>query len=94
MPNVCHVPAVCSARYTVLSVGRMAELGSPVSSPFPLAIYSLSLRLAQKAQYWDPSVIPEDWHMYFRCIFADQVYNYTVSKVPLQGRFIVHIVGH
>jgi len=72
MPNVCHVPAICSTRYTVLSVGRMAELGSPVSSPFPLAIYSLSLRLAQKAAYWDPSVIPEDWHMYFRCIFADQ----------------------
>eukprot|EP00802_Teleaulax_amphioxeia_P009869 Tamp_09891.p1 GENE.Tamp_09891~~Tamp_09891.p1 ORF type:complete len:620 (+),score=148.31 Tamp_09891:79-1938(+) len=71
MPNVCHVPAICSTRYTVLSVGRMAELGSPVSSPFPLAIYSLSLRLAQKAQYWDPAVIPEDWHMYFRCIFAD-----------------------
>jgi cellulose synthase/poly-beta-1,6-N-acetylglucosamine synthase-like glycosyltransferase len=72
MPNVCHVPAICSARYTVLSVGRLGEVGSPLSSPFPLAIYSLSLRLAQKAAYWDPSVIPEDWHMYFRCVFADQ----------------------
>ena len=50
----------------------MAELGNPLSSPFPLAIYSLSLRLAEKAAYWDPSVIPEDWHMYFRCMFADQ----------------------
>jgi cellulose synthase/poly-beta-1,6-N-acetylglucosamine synthase-like glycosyltransferase len=67
-----HVPAICSARYTVLSVGRMAEMGSPVSDPFPLAIYSISLRLAMKAAYWDPSVIPEDWHMYFRCVFADQ----------------------
>lgn len=27
---------------------------------------------ATKAAYWDPSVIPEDWHMYFRCVFADQ----------------------
>ena len=72
MPNACHVPAICSTRYTVLSLGRMAELGNPLSSPFPLAIYSLSLRLAEKAAYWDPSVIPEDWHMYFRCMFADQ----------------------
>ncbi|EKX46763.1 hypothetical protein GUITHDRAFT_107536 [Guillardia theta CCMP2712] len=71
MPNVCHVPGICSTRYTVLSIGRMAELGCPISNPFPLAIYSLPLRLAERACYWDPSVIPEDWHMYFRCVFAD-----------------------
>jgi len=45
-----------------------------VLSPFqfPLAIYSLSLVLAKKAAFWDPTVIPEDWHMYFRCQFAEQ----------------------
>ena len=34
----------------------MAELGNPLASPFPLAIYSLPLRLAQQACYWDPKV--------------------------------------
>jgi len=72
LPNVNQVPAVCATRYTVLSVGRMAEMGNPLLSPFPLAIYSLSLRLAKKAAFWDPTVIPEDWHMYFRCMYADE----------------------
>jgi hypothetical protein len=71
MPNIMDVPGICSARFTVLTVGRMAELGNPLASPFPLAIYALPLRLAQQACYWDPKVIPEDWHMYFRCVYAD-----------------------
>jgi len=71
MPNINVVPGVCSARYTALSIGRMAELGDPIKNPFPLAIYSVPLKLAMTAKYWDPSVIPEDWHMYFRCVFAD-----------------------
>jgi len=72
MPNIHEVPGVCSSRYTFLSLARLAEMGCPVSTPFPLAIYSLSLVLAKKAAFWDPTVIPEDWHMYFRCQFADQ----------------------
>ncbi|KAJ1465438.1 hypothetical protein T484DRAFT_1864768 [Baffinella frigidus] len=54
MPNVNDIPGVCSARFTVLTIGRMAEMGSPVTTPFPLAIYSISLRLAQRAHFWDP----------------------------------------
>ena len=72
MPNVYAVPGVCDTRYTVLSVGRMSEMSNPLVTPFPLAIYSLPMRLAAKAEYWDPYVIPEDWHMYFRCMFADE----------------------
>lgn len=72
MPNVNAVPGICSARYTALSIGRMAELGNPLASPFPLAVYSVPLKLATTAKYWDPTVIPEDWHMYFRCVFADK----------------------
>lgn len=71
MPNIHEVPAVCSTRYTFLSIARLAEMGCPLSTPFPLAIYSLSLVLAKKACFWDPTVIPEDWHMYFRCTYAD-----------------------
>uniref|UniRef100_A0A0C3SH77 Uncharacterized protein n=2 Tax=Guillardia theta (strain CCMP2712) TaxID=905079 RepID=A0A0C3SH77_GUITC len=31
-----------------------------------------ALRRAWQAKFWDPTVIPEDWHMYFRCSMADQ----------------------
>ncbi|EKX31016.1 hypothetical protein GUITHDRAFT_122779 [Guillardia theta CCMP2712] len=72
MPNVLQVPAICGTRYTALSIARMAEMASPVTNPFPIAIYSLSLPLAKQAKFWDPTVIPEDWHMYFRCSMADQ----------------------
>ena len=33
--NVMHVPGICNALYTMLSIGRMAEMGSPVSNPEP-----------------------------------------------------------
>jgi len=72
MPNVLQVPAICGTRYTVMSIARVAEMASPVTNPFPIAIYSLSLPLAKQAKFWDPTVIPEDWHMYFRCSMADQ----------------------
>lgn len=32
--------------------------------------YSLSFRLLDKINYWDPDVIPEDWHMFFKAFFA------------------------
>ena len=54
---VCMCACVCvCVCVQVLTVGRMAELGNPLASPFPLAIYSLPLRLAQQACYWDPKV--------------------------------------
>ena len=64
----CAAPVVCGicvvkylpltllqVRYTFLSLARLAEMGCPFSSPFPLAIYSLSLVLAKKACFWDPT---------------------------------------
>ena len=48
MPNVLQVPAICGTRYTALSIARMAEMASPVTNPFPIAIYSLSLPLAKQ----------------------------------------------
>lgn len=32
--------------------------------------YSLSYRLLEKVDFWDPDVIPEDWHMFFKAFFA------------------------
>jgi len=32
--------------------------------------YSLSFRLLDRVDYWDPDVIPEDWHMFFKAFFT------------------------
>ena len=37
---------------------------------FPQSTYSLSLQMADDVGYWDPDVIPEDWHMFLKCFFT------------------------
>mmetsp|Transcript_23783 Transcript_23783/g.64042 ORF Transcript_23783/g.64042 Transcript_23783/m.64042 type:complete len:278 (+) Transcript_23783:1096-1929(+) len=69
-PNVHDVPMLCGVRYTLLSVGFLGQLCNPFAYSLPFAVYSLSLNLALEASYWDPAVIPEDWHMYLRCFYA------------------------
>ncbi|HKZ50132.1 MAG TPA: hypothetical protein VJ256_00005 [Dehalococcoidia bacterium] len=36
---------------------------------FPQSTYSLSLRMAHDAGYWDTDIVPEDWHMFLKCFF-------------------------
>lgn len=68
LPNSAHLPVLCSVRYMLLTIGYLGQLASTASptGPFPLSVYSLSARLADEVDYWDPSVVPEDWHMFFR----------------------------
>ena len=47
-----------------------SELADPLTIDLPLSTYSLSLKLADEAGYWDGAVISEDWHMFLRCLFA------------------------
>lgn len=69
-PNSDEVPALCSIRYSLLSVGFLGQLANPVHFRLPFAVYSMALDLAMEAGYWDPAVIPEDWHMFLRCFYA------------------------
>mmetsp|Transcript_112093 Transcript_112093/g.317102 ORF Transcript_112093/g.317102 Transcript_112093/m.317102 type:complete len:661 (-) Transcript_112093:233-2215(-) len=71
LPNSHSLPALCSVRYTLLTLGYLGQLCNPVSpmGPFPLSVYSMSAKLAHDADYWDPEVVPEDWHMFFRANF-------------------------
>lgn len=81
-PNIGDVPVLCSVRYTLLSVGFLGELTNPLAYSLPFAVYSISLRLAVEASFWDPAVIPEDWHMYLRCFYA------TKGKVTVQPLYL------
>ena len=69
-PNCDQVPTLCSVRYALLSVGFLGQMSNPLHYRLPFAVYSLALDLAVEAHYWDPSVIPEDWHMFLRCFYA------------------------
>lgn len=69
-PNSDEVPVLCAVRYALLSVGFLGQLANPLHYRLPFANYSLSLDLAHEAGYWDPAVIPEDWHMFLRCFYA------------------------
>jgi hypothetical protein len=59
-----------------------SELADPLTIDLPLSTYSLSLKLADEAGYWDGAVIAEDWHMFLRCLFA------TGGKVSLRPIFL------
>jgi len=69
-PNLVEVPVLCRVRYAIISVGFVGLLANPLAYTFPFSCYSLSLDLALEADFWDPAVIPEDWHMYLRCFYA------------------------
>jgi len=59
-----------------------SELADPLAIDLPLSTYSLSLKLADEAGYWDGAVISEDWHMFLRCLFA------TGGEVSLRPIFL------
>lgn len=79
-PNISEVPIICHARFVLLSITFLGSLVNPLQLSFPFSTYSLSLRLALRATYWDPTIIPEDWHMYLRCFYAVEG---DVSVVPI-----------
>jgi len=68
LPNSYALPALSSVRYVMLSLGYLGQLANEASiiGNFPLGIYSMSAKLAHEVGYWDPTVVPEDWHMFFR----------------------------
>ena len=49
------MPALCRARYTLISVGFLGQLANPLVLSLPFSCYSLSLDLATKACFWDPT---------------------------------------
>lgn len=68
LPNSYDLPALTSVRYIMLTLGYLGQLANDVSlcGNFPLGIYSMSAKLAHEVGYWDPTVVPEDWHMFFK----------------------------
>jgi hypothetical protein len=68
--NIWKVPA--PIRYTAwfIHAGQLAELAMPFYEGLPISTYTLSMKLTEETQYWDPAVISEDWHVYLGVMFA------------------------
>ena len=59
----CASPRGCS------TPSQLSELAMPWFDSLPISTYTLSLELCERCGWWDPAVIPEDWHSYLNCLF-------------------------
>lgn len=68
--NIWRTPAPLRVGSSLSGVHILSNLVKKDRVVFPQSTYSLSLQLAHDVGYWDPDVIPEDWHMFLKCFFA------------------------
>jgi len=67
--NIWQVPAPIRFTTWLSHAMQVAELAMPFFDPLPISTYTLSIQLAERCGWWDPGVIPEDWHEYLNCMF-------------------------
>lgn len=79
--NIWRVPLPVRVVHTIYSVMGVAEL-MRVRSNFIYSSYSASWVLLEKTGFWDPDVISEDWHLFFKSFFA------TKGEVELEAIFL------
>jgi hypothetical protein len=68
--NIWDVPAPLRVGSALSGVHILSNLVKKNRMIFPQSTYSLSLKMAEDAGYWDTDVIPEDWHMFLKCFFT------------------------
>jgi len=68
--NIWEVPAPLRVGSALSGVHILSNLVKRNRMVFPQSSYSLSLKMADDAGYWDTDVIPEDWHMFLKCFFT------------------------
>jgi cellulose synthase/poly-beta-1,6-N-acetylglucosamine synthase-like glycosyltransferase len=68
--NIEEVPAFIRI-VSVLGVGfHLSDIQEPRNLFINYSSYSTSLKLLQEVGYWDPDVIPEDWHIFLKSYFS------------------------
>lgn len=84
--NIWEVPAPVRLTTWLHHVMFLAELAMPGYEPLPISTYTMSLNLCEQCGWWDPAVIPEDWHSYLACLFetGDDVSIHSVM-LPTHG---------
>jgi len=67
--NIWQVPAPVRFTTWMQHAAQLSELAIPGFDSLPISTYTLSMDLCERCGYWDPAVIPEDWHSYLNCLF-------------------------
>ncbi len=67
--NFWRIPALSRVANTFGSIWNLALL-SRKDRIINQQCYSMSFKLLHEVGYWDPKVIPEDWHIFFKSYFA------------------------
>lgn len=67
--NFWRLPALSRVANTFGTIWNIAQLAR-TDRLINQQNYSLSFRLLDRIGYWDPDVIPEDWHIFFKAFFA------------------------
>jgi hypothetical protein len=68
--NIWHVPAPARLPHALSGMVHLGRVSRGFCRMvFPQSTYSLSLRMANEVGYWDPDIIPEDWHMFLKCYY-------------------------
>ena len=68
--NIWHVPAPLRFTHALAGMTQLGRLTRGfLRMKWPISTYSLSLRMAHDVDYWDPDIIPEDWHMFLKCYY-------------------------
>ena len=78
--NVWDVPAPLRLSNSLGGLNQLVKLTRKYAIRFPQSTYSLSLRMADEVDYWDPDIISEDWHMMLKCFF---LLNGNVNVEPI-----------
>lgn len=68
--NIWDVPGPIRFNTWLSHAVQLAELAMPFYDALPISTYTLSMKLAEECDFWDPGVIPEDWHEYLNCLFS------------------------
>ena len=68
--NINQIPAFTRIIAVMGNVLHIANIQEPDGLFFSYSCYSSSYSLIDLAGYWDPDMIPEDWHIFLQCFFA------------------------
>lgn len=79
--NIWRVPLPIRVVHTIYSMIGISDL-MRAKSNFIYSTYTLSWNLLEKTGFWDPDVISEDWHLFFKAFFA------TDGHVELEAVFL------
>lgn len=70
--NFWRVPSFIRMVGAIGNIIEVSHLQHPDNLYFNYSTYSASLKMIDRAGYWDTDIISEDWHIFLQCFFQNQ----------------------